>query len=231
VRPVADEQYELVSGETRVEAFKALGRTEIPAFIRKMDDMEAARGTVLDNFLHRNLADYEIYKGMKILTDCGAAASLAQLSNLTQWGKSHVHRFMSFGKLPQDALEILEASPGLSSAKIAGDFAKLMTDGMPGGLVADALRLVAAEKLDPHKAAKWAEKKWQKGDDADTSDFAIPGSGKQAVVLPSGKLAYTILKTPKGLVVAAEKGMKEDWDALESDLAAWLSERVSKMAL
>ena len=227
LRQVSDGQYELVSGETRVEAFRSLGRTEIQAFVRRMDDMEAARGTVLDNFFHRDLTDFEIYKGMKILTDCGAATSLAQLSSLTKWGRTHVHRFMSFGKLPQEALDILEASPCLLlSAKIAGDFAKLMTDGMPALLVADALRLVADGKLDSGKAARWAEKKWRKAIEGDSD--APDVTGRQAITLPSGKLAYTITSTPRGLVVAAEKGMKSDLEELGTELAAWLSERMSK---
>ncbi len=224
LRQVDGEQYELVSGETRVEAFRALGRDEIPAFIRRMGDADAARGTVLDNFLHRNLADYEIYKGLKTLMDCGAASSLAQLSGMTQWGKSHIHRFMSFGRFPQDALDILEETPGLASAKTAGDFAKLLGDGMPHGLIADTLRLVASGRLDPGKAANWAERKWQ-----DSLREPVAGyPSKHAVVLPSGKLAFTISKTAKGLVVVGEKGVPVDWDALETDLAAWLSERVSK---
>ena len=111
VRPISEGRYELVSGETRTEAFRMIGRSEIPAFIRPMDDVMAARGTVLDNFFHQELTDYEKYKGLKILMDCGAASSLTQLAALTPWGKTHVFRFMSFGKLPDPALSLLESFP------------------------------------------------------------------------------------------------------------------------
>ena len=129
VRPLPDGHYELVSGETRVEAFRMLAHTEIPAFVRPMGDTEAARGAVLDNFFHRDLEDYEIYKGLKTLMDCGVASSLGQLASQTPWGKTHVFRFMSFGKLPQTAIDTLEESEGLISAKVAGEFAKLTIDG------------------------------------------------------------------------------------------------------
>jgi ParB/RepB/Spo0J family partition protein len=223
VRPLPGGRYELVSGETRAEAFRALGRTEIPAVVRPMGDTEAARGAVLDNFFHRDLADYEIYKGLKTLMDCGAAASLGQLAGLTPWGKTHVFRFMSFGKLPAAALEALEESAGLMSAKVAGEFAKLTGDGMPAELVTDALRLAAEGRLDPHKSAKWAEAKWRRAAKAATAAHC----GKRPVVLPSGRLVCTVSRTAKGLAVAGEKGAQVDWDALEADLAAWLSLRLA----
>ena len=222
VRPLPDGHYELVSGETRVEAFRVLARTEMPAFVRPMGDTEAARGAVLDNFFHRDLEDYEIYKGFKTLMDCGAASSLGQLASLTPWGKTHVFRFMSFGKLPQTAMDILEESADLISAKVAGEFAKLAVDGMPAELVTDALRLAVEGRLDPHQSAKWAESKWRKEAKAATVDF-----GKRPVVLPSGRLVCTVSRTSKGLAVAGEKGAQVDWDALEADLAEWLSLRLA----
>ena len=223
VRPLPDGHYELVSGETRVEAFRVLARTEMPAFVRPMGDTEAARGAVLDNFFHRDLEDYEIYKGLKTLMDCGAASSLGQLASLTPWGKTHVFRFMSFGKLPQTALDILEESAGLVSAKVAGEFAKLVVDGMPAKLITDALRLALEGRLDPHKSAKWAESKWRKGAKAATPVHF----GKRPVVLPSGMLVCTVSRTAKGLAVAGEKGARVDWDALETDLTEWLSLRLA----
>jgi ParB/RepB/Spo0J family partition protein len=223
VRPLPDGHYELVSGETRVEAFRVLARTEMPAFVRPMGDTEAARGAVLDNFFHRDLEDYEIYKGLKTLMDCGAASSLGQLASLTPWGKTHVFRFMSFGKLPQTAMDILEESADLISAKVAGEFAKLAVDGMPAELVTDALRLAVEGRLDPHKSAKWAEAKWRKGAKAATTVHF----GKRPVVLPSGRLVCTVSRTAKGLAVAGEKGAQVDWDTLEADLAEWLSLRLA----
>ncbi|MCX7113742.1 MAG: ParB/RepB/Spo0J family partition protein [Proteobacteria bacterium] len=223
VRPLPDGHYELVSGQTRVEAFRVLARTEIPAFVRPMGDAEAARGAVLDNFFHRDLEDYEIYKGLKTLMDCGIASSLGQLASLTPWGKTHVFRFMSFGKLPQAAMDILAESAGLVSAKVAGEFAKLTIDGMPTELVTEALRLAVKGRLDPHKSAKWAESKWRKEAKAATP---VP-FGKRAVVLPSGRLVCTVSRTTKGLAVAGEKGAQVDWDALEADMAEWLSLRLA----
>jgi ParB family chromosome partitioning protein len=224
VRPLPNGHYELVSGETRVEAFRVLARTEIPAFVRPMDDKEAARGAVLDNFFHRDLEDYEIYKGLRTLMDCGVASSLGQLASLTPWGKTHVFRFMSFGKLPQTAIDILEESAGLVSAKVAGEFAKLVAEGMPSELVKDALLLALEERLDPHKSAKWAESKWRKGTKAAT----LVHFGKRPVVLPSGRLVCTVSRTTKGLAVTGEKGTLLDWDTLEVELTEWLSLRLAE---
>jgi hypothetical protein len=201
-----------------------LAHTEIPAFVRPMGDTEAARGAVLDNFFHRDLEDYEIYKGLKTLMDCGVASSLGQLASQTPWGKTHVFRFMSFGKLPQTAIDTLEESAGLISAKVAGEFAKLTIDGMPAELVTEALRLALEGRLDPHKSAKWAESKWRRGAKASAP---LP-FGKRAVILPSGKLVCTVSRTAKGLTVVGEKGAQVDWDTLEADLAEWLSLRLAR---
>ena len=131
---------------------------------------------------------------------------------------------MSFGKLPQTAIDILEESAGLVSAKVAGEFAKLLTDGMPSELVKDALLLALEERLDPHKSAKWAESKWRKGIKA-----ANPAHfGKRPVVLPSGRLICTVSRTAKGLAVTGEKGTQLDWDTLEAELTKWLSLRLAE---
>ena len=222
VRPISEGRYELVSGETRTEAFRMIGRSEIPAFIRPMDDVMAARGTVLDNFFHQELTDYEKYKVLKILMDCGAASSLTQLAALTPWGKTHVFRFMSFGKLPDPALSLLESSPSLVSAKVAEFFARLTSNGMPSDIVLDALSMVNAGKVDPHKAADWAEKTWHKSSKKPSRLFA-----KRAVVLPTGRLICTVSTTPKGLSVIGEKGAQINWDLLEAEITEWLTTRLS----
>ncbi len=60
LRPMPLGRYELVVGETRVAAYRMNGEKVIPAFIRPMDDSQAAKRLVLDNFHHSDLSDYEI---------------------------------------------------------------------------------------------------------------------------------------------------------------------------
>ena len=53
VRPVGDDQYEVISGHRRLRASQIAGRTTIPAFVREMDRDEAAIALV-DSNLHRD---------------------------------------------------------------------------------------------------------------------------------------------------------------------------------
>ncbi len=53
VRPVGDDIYEIVAGHRRTRAFQILGRTEIPALIRDLDDDAAAINVVESNLATR----------------------------------------------------------------------------------------------------------------------------------------------------------------------------------
>lgn len=156
VRPLSDGYYELVSGETRLEAYLLLERPEIPARIRELDDAQAARSTVLDNIFHNPLCDYEIYKGLKILLDSKAVSSVRALSKETPFSKSHVHRLMAFGKLPEEAIGLLESQPGLIGANVAEALADQAAKGNPA-LVVTALERVRDGRLNQTRAALWVE--------------------------------------------------------------------------
>lgn len=154
VRPLDGGHFELISGETRLEAFLLLERQEIPARIRELDDMQAARSTVLDNIFHSPLCDYEVYKGLKILLDSKAVASIRALSRETPYSKSHVHRLMAFGKLPEKAMALLESHPALIGANVAEALADQAAKGH-AGLVVKALERVLDGRLNQMRAALW----------------------------------------------------------------------------
>jgi ParB family chromosome partitioning protein len=72
VRPssTATGKFEIIAGHHRVEAFKQLGRTEIEATIRQMDDQEAQKRIFFDNLMAPDLPDFEKYKGFAALRKC-----------------------------------------------------------------------------------------------------------------------------------------------------------------
>ncbi len=156
VRPMEDGLFELISGETRLDAMVRMGHTEVPARVRPMSDLQAARSTVLDNMFHNPLSDYETYKGFKTLLELGAVKSVSGLSRETPYSKSQVHRLMAFGKLPEEAMSLLDAHPGLVGANIAEALADWSAKGHPG-LVLKALERVRDGTLKQMRAPSWIE--------------------------------------------------------------------------
>jgi ParB/RepB/Spo0J family partition protein len=231
VRPAMGGRYELVSGETRVAAYRLNGETHVPAFVRPMDDGQSARSLVLDNFHHEDLSDYEIYKGLNILRqvlqESGKAGSLAEIAELTPWGKSQVHRLMSFAKLPRAALDALEAQPAELGSQAASELAKLADAGTGDAVLTEAVRRILAGQIEQGKAAEWAA--------AAASRQAAPGASKpeqgkpsprsvRAITTENGRLVCTLERTPKGFSVKGAKGI--DWAKLEDELAAWLLSKI-----
>jgi len=229
VRPIPGGRYELVAGENRVAACRLNNETHIPAFVRAMDDSQSAKTLVLDNFHHGDLSDYEIYKGLvilkRVIQESGGAGSLSEVAELTPWGKSHVHRLLSYGKLPPAALDLLEAKPSALGSQAASDLAKLADAGTNESILTDAIQRIIAGALEQGKAAEWA-----------LNTVGEPAAGKasrqpppraiRAITTAGGRLVCTLQRTPKGFAVNGVKGV--DWIALENDLAEWLAGRLAQ---
>lgn len=230
VRPKADGRYELVVGETRAAAFRLNGEAAIPAFVRTMADGEAARRLVADNFFHAEMSDYEIYQGLvtaKAALEADALPSgLSDLAALTPWGKSQIHRLMSFGRLPPEVLaalaEAASVGPPVLRARAAADLAALAESGCPPEVIAQVVREALSGTCEPAQAAERA-KALMAGAATPKPKKPIPPSVR-AVSAPDGRLAYTLQRMPKGVMIKGAKS--EDWDTLAADLLAWLEARM-----
>lgn len=234
VRPVMGGRYELVSGETRVAAFRLNGESTIPAFVRPMDDGQSARSLVLDNFHHEDLSDYEIYKGLatlrQVMLDGGKSASLAAIAELTPWGKSQVHRLMGFAKLPAPALAALEDNPSALGSQAAADLAQLADTGVDGEILTEAVRKILAGDLEQGRAAEWVLAAGGRAE-ADQGATATGKASRQAssrnvraVTAENGRLVCTLERTPRGFNIKGPKVV--DWANLENELAEWLMAKI-----
>jgi ParB family chromosome partitioning protein len=154
VRALGDGDYELITGETRLRAFIHNQQKEIPAVVREMDDIQASRSTIYDNIFHRQLTDYEVYKGFKMLLDTGSVASIRALGHEVGYSKSHVHRMMAFGKLPGEGLALLDEQPNLIGCNVAEGLAVLTEQG-DGEWVVAALNAIKTGKLNQTRAVSW----------------------------------------------------------------------------
>jgi ParB-like partition proteins len=60
VRPIENGKYQLISGERRMRAAKLAGLTEIPAFVRTVDDVQSVQMALVENIQRSDLNAIEV---------------------------------------------------------------------------------------------------------------------------------------------------------------------------
>jgi len=215
------ERYELVAGETRMRAYRHLGLKEIPAFVRDMDDVHSARSTVLDNFFHETLTDYEIYKGLQTLLDVNAATSIRKLADITPWEKSHVQRLMGFGRLPPTVIDMLEHQPDLIGCAIAESLAGCKGKGIDVTLVVKAVERIRDGKMPQTRAMAWIESKCK------ASSIEASHPIRAVVTSDQGSPLCTVDTGPKGIKINTVKGVNINWEPIHAALILLLKEKLS----
>ena len=78
----ASDGYELVAGERRWRAFQSLGRTEIPAIVRAVDDRTAAEWAMIENLQREDLDPIERADGIAALIERYAVSQTEVASQL-----------------------------------------------------------------------------------------------------------------------------------------------------
>lgn len=116
VRRLDDTHYEVIAGRHRLHAFRALGRTHIPAVVVDFDDDRAARALVFDNLVRPELSDYERYAGIAELRK-RFGWSYSHLQERTGITKGWISALMKFDVLDEKAHEALRKYPAALSAK------------------------------------------------------------------------------------------------------------------
>jgi len=212
VRPKDGGRYELIAGENRLEAHKLIGAKEIKANIQIIDDNKAVRLTVLDNIFHRTMTDYEIYCGLKMLLDEGAVVSKRALTNETGYSSTQIHRIMSFEKFPSEAIEILNARPGLLGATAAEKLSQLIAAGFDVAVV-EALRMIEQGKLTETRAESWVKNQ---------SSPAKQRSDRQ-IIFSSGKPFAKLIRESTTISIKCAAGV--DAEGVEAAIYALLADK------
>lgn len=160
VRVKPDSRYELLAGDNRHAAAKLLGWVEIDAELRDVDDNTAARLVFFDNYFHKPLADYEIYKGfsnlMSLGVSLGAAPSQRSLAKEAGVSPAQMTRLFSFAKLPGKVRAILDELPGILQANAAESLVRFCEPSLEH-LVVEAIEQLRDGKLTQGRAAAWIE--------------------------------------------------------------------------
>lgn len=155
-RKRSDEQYEVIGGRHRIEAYRRLGRAEIQVSVVDLSDDEADRLVFYDNLLAPQLTDFEKYQGFSQLKKARNISN-DQLAMESGISKTLVTYLMSFDRLPEPVLNAIASQPSTVGANIALKLAMLpasMTD-----RTVQAIGLIADERLTQANAVAWIEQK------------------------------------------------------------------------
>ena len=155
VRPKPGGRFELIAGENRLLATQKAGFEVIEGIVRSCDDSMAAKQVLADNLHHKALCDYEIYLGIRSVEGMiGELGSVRMLSREFGWSRGQVQRYLSFGKLPDGAHEILRRTPTLIGGFIAEKLAQRAEAGA-AELVVEVCRLIEIGQVPQIRADAW----------------------------------------------------------------------------
>lgn len=158
VRASDSDTYELIAGHHRVEAFRQLDMGLIPAYVRRMTDVEAARALTVDNAVHRQLTDYERYKHIVMLREAGACKTVSDLAEVLGCSRAQVYNYEAFGALPPPAQEVLELVGGdVLGATLAYELRELSSTHPE--VVTEAIRKLSAGELRQAGTILWIKNK------------------------------------------------------------------------
>ncbi len=139
VRPNSDgEGYELVAGERRYRAAKIAGLTEVPVFIRELDDAAVMAAALIENIQRENLSPMEEANALNSLREeCG----ITQEELATRLGKSRSAIANSLRLLQLSA----SAQEDVQSGSITAGHARALLSLAPDLDAQEALRIAIAE--------------------------------------------------------------------------------------
>ncbi|WP_436516706.1 ParB/RepB/Spo0J family partition protein [Ekhidna sp. To15] len=130
VRALSDKEFQLISGERRLQASKKAGLKTIPAYIRIADDQQMLEMALIENIQRENLNAIEIALSyQRLLAECDLKQE--QLGDRVGKNRSTVTNYLRLLKLPPDiqvALRDGKLSMGHARALISVDDVSLQLD-------------------------------------------------------------------------------------------------------
>lgn len=101
VRRLAQNQYQLISGERRFQASKLAGLTQIPAYIRSADDQQMLEMALIENIQRENLNAIEIALSyQRLISECHLKQD--ELGERVGKNRATVTNYLRLLKLPPD---------------------------------------------------------------------------------------------------------------------------------
>ncbi len=159
VRPLESSVYEVIAGHHRLEACRRLGYQKIPVVVHNMNDSEAACALASDNFVRKELSDYERYKHARMLRDLSFCKTNSEIGQVLGVSRQLVGFLFAFDDYPAGAKSILEVNPRILGATQANELRVIAKD--EPGVFTEAIELLAEGKLLQNQIKHWVESRFK----------------------------------------------------------------------
>ncbi|MDH3711151.1 MAG: ParB/RepB/Spo0J family partition protein, partial [Cyclobacteriaceae bacterium] len=145
VRKLSNNNYQLISGERRLQASKIAGLSSIPVYIRTANDQEMLEMALIENIQRENLNALEIaISYQRLLSECNLKQE--ELGNRVGKNRATVNNYLRLLKLPPD-IQI-----GLRDKKISMGHARSLINVDNIEVQLDIYRRIIKEDLSVRKA-------------------------------------------------------------------------------
>jgi ParB family chromosome partitioning protein len=186
----SDGEWDIVSGNNRVDIYLELGREEIEGIEKHYTDQEANKQAFFSNLLHPSLPDYEKFIGFKLLLESDHRTQ-EQVAKEAGISKSTISRIMSFDKLPSEAIDLIKNNPSAIGANTAEAFVKILEDGKKRSVVMRTIKEIIDGQITQDVGIKKAK----------LSEVSKPHNQRPTpITIRSGKKKYCqVISTPQTL--------------------------------
>jgi len=115
------ERYMVVAGERRLRACMLAGLSDVPAFVRELDDAQVARLALIENVQREDMNAIETAHGYQALIDAGATEE--EIAQLLGKKPQEVHFYCQLTRLAKNIQEAV--AHGIIGTRVAWDLARL----------------------------------------------------------------------------------------------------------
>lgn len=150
-----DGTFELITGERRWRAHQLLGWETIKARVRDLNPVQARIIALTDNTAGEPLTDFEEALAIKKSMDSGEFLTIRDLSRKMGRNPGDISRLLSYFKLPESVLNLLEKNPSLASRAVASELAAA-SESHPE-VVVEAFELLLAGRIQQPALATWVK--------------------------------------------------------------------------
>lgn len=190
VRMIGD-QYELIDGHRRVEAYRQLGKGNIPAIVKETDEKDAQVMSVVANLQRSNLSNIERAMAFEKILGAGVFESKKELSKAIGKDDTYVGDLMNMLKMDTRILShVAELNPNadVRALRIIRKAGELDENGHSEAQHTLYLNYVH-KKLSRAQLQEAVKKQQQKPGQEATSTFSVQSSSKGFRISLSQKLS------------------------------------------
>lgn len=127
IQPNKTGGYNVIAGHNRIQAYRELGREEIEADIRELDEDAAFEAAFYSNLFNSPLSDYEKYLGFKEIQS-KTNETQEELANRAGVSRPQITQLFSFDRFSQSIKNILTANPHVLGYTAAAKLASVSED-------------------------------------------------------------------------------------------------------